>query len=93
MLPEFCERILSVPCAREESNLLYQLQLLIAHVKGGLKKAYSTYHFCQTYKDREGKVVNPYVQMDVDEFFAILFDRLIFIFLNLFYLFDCKLNF
>jgi len=76
MLPEFCDRILSVPCEREQANMLYQLQLMIVNLRGGLKKFYSTIGFCGTYKDKDGQIVNPRIQMDVDEFLVILFDRI-----------------
>ena len=44
---------------------------------GGSDKQYiNPKPFCQAFKDWEGKPVNVFEQMDVDEFFNTLMDRL-----------------
>jgi Ubiquitin carboxyl-terminal hydrolase len=58
-----------------EPSLVYQVQLMFAHLQESEQKAYNTRGYCANYKP-EGQPVNPAVQMDADEYFRTLFDRL-----------------
>lgn len=58
-----------------KDNLLYQLQSLMSNLQESEKKFFDTKTFCKAYKP-DGQPVNPLVQMDVDEFFNMLFDKL-----------------
>ena len=51
------------------------MQHLLANLQESEKKFFDTREFCKSYK-YEGQPVNPSVQMDADEFFNMLFDRL-----------------
>ena len=59
-----------------EADILCQLQRLFAHLQESERKYAETRDFCSSYKDIDGSPVNPNVQMDVDEFCRLLFDRL-----------------
>ncbi|KAJ3092507.1 hypothetical protein HK102_006495 [Quaeritorhiza haematococci] len=78
MIPSFRNGILAAKSGDEnkEDNLLYQLQVLFSHLQHSEKKAYETSSFCRSYKDYDGNPMNVTVQMDVDEYFNLLFDRL-----------------
>ncbi|KAG0045590.1 hypothetical protein BGZ83_009224 [Gryganskiella cystojenkinii] len=60
----------------KHDTLLYQLQVLFGHLQGSMKRSYNAHSFCYAYKDWDGNPMNVAIQMDVDEFFNILFDRL-----------------
>ncbi|KAF9195866.1 hypothetical protein BGZ50_003127 [Haplosporangium sp. Z 11] len=60
----------------KQDTLLYQLQVLFGNLQESQRRAYNAYGFCYAYKDWDGNPMNVAVQMDVDEFFNILFDRL-----------------
>lgn len=78
MNPSFRNGIFSANVREDDrkDNLLYQLQLMFGHLQQSEKKAYDTFSFCEAYKDYDGQPMNMSVQMDVDEFFNMLFDRL-----------------
>jgi ubiquitin carboxyl-terminal hydrolase 34 len=57
-------------------NLLHQLQFLFARLQLGNDKAAYPQELAQTIIDFEGLPINIHVQMDVDEFFNLLFDRI-----------------
>ncbi|KAI8805187.1 hypothetical protein BJ742DRAFT_856132 [Cladochytrium replicatum] len=78
MIPSFRSGILSAAAGegRLEDNLLYQLQVLFSFLQESEKKAFDTSAFCHACVDYEGKPTNVTVQMDVDEYFNLLFDRL-----------------
>lgn len=59
-----------------EDNLLYQMVYLFCYLQCSIKRAYGTKPFCETYKDYDGNKMNVFVQMDVDEFFNMFFDKL-----------------
>jgi ubiquitin C-terminal hydrolase len=59
-----------------EADILRQLQRLFAHLQESERRYAETRAFCESYKDIDGSPVNPNVQMDVDEFCRLLFDRL-----------------
>lgn len=60
----------------ESQSLLHQLQYLFAHLQLGNNKAAIPLEFTQSIIDFEGQPINIHVQMDVDEFFNLLFDRI-----------------
>jgi ubiquitin carboxyl-terminal hydrolase 34 len=62
------------PAGRQ--NLLHQLQFLFARLQLGNDKAAYPQELAQTIIDFEGHPINIHVQMDVDEFFNLLFDRI-----------------
>ncbi|CAG8541215.1 3475_t:CDS:10 [Ambispora gerdemannii] len=78
MNPSFRNGIFSAPVRDEnkDESLLYQLQVVFGHLQESQKKAYEATPFCQSYKDYDGGPMNVAVQMDVDEYFNGLFDRL-----------------
>mmetsp|Transcript_12467 Transcript_12467/g.20271 ORF Transcript_12467/g.20271 Transcript_12467/m.20271 type:complete len:3278 (-) Transcript_12467:248-10081(-) len=82
MIPEFRWAIMSVhdkvPLTADErrESLLCQLQTLFGYLQESEKKFFDTRDFCAAYKDYDGQPMNTSLQMDVDEFFNMLFDRL-----------------
>ncbi|KAJ3124327.1 hypothetical protein HK098_001204 [Nowakowskiella sp. JEL0407] len=82
MIPSFRQAIFEAePPPNDEGNerdvsLLRQLQTMYAYLQESEKKAYDTEKYCASYKDENGNKMNPNVQMDVDEYFNNLFDRL-----------------
>ncbi|KAF9939593.1 hypothetical protein BGZ65_010060 [Modicella reniformis] len=77
---EFRHGILDAPVDQADpgkhDTLLYQLQVLFGNLQKSIKRSYNAHGFCYAYKDWDGNPMNVAVQMDVDEFFNILFDRL-----------------
>ncbi|KAG0203301.1 hypothetical protein BGX28_004397 [Mortierella sp. GBA30] len=61
---------------KKHDTLLYQLQVLFGNLQESKRRSYNAHGFCYAYKDWDGNPMNVAVQMDVDEFFNILFDRL-----------------
>ncbi|KAF8979549.1 hypothetical protein BGZ46_005284 [Entomortierella lignicola] len=80
MNKDFRSGILDAPISDEgpgkHDTLLYQLQALFGNLQESIRRAYNAHGFCYAYKDWDGNPMNVAVQMDVDEFFNILFDRL-----------------
>lgn len=80
MNESFRHGILAAPSGDEDATkqdtLLYQLQALFGNLQESQKRSYNARGFCYAYKDWDGNPMNVAVQMDVDEFFNILFDRL-----------------
>lgn len=69
--------ILTVPQEdKTEDNLVYQLQVIFAHLQASEKQSYAPYGFCNAYKDWDGRPTNVHQQQDVDEFFNLLCQRL-----------------
>ena len=58
-----------------EQRLLHHLQLLFARLQAGSDKAANPEGLAQSLIDFEGQLINITVQMDVDEFFNLLFHR------------------
>lgn len=83
MIPKFRHSLLSISppgvedMSEEElaDNLQYQIQLMFGSLQESEKKFYDAIGFCKAYKDWEGQPMALGVQMDVDEFFNMLFDR------------------
>jgi len=57
-------------------NLLYQLQFLFARLQLGNDKAAYPQELAHSIIDFEGHPINIHIQMDVDEFFNLLFHRI-----------------
>ncbi|KAH3756594.1 Ubiquitin carboxyl-terminal hydrolase 34 [Pelomyxa schiedti] len=57
-------------------DVLTQLQILFSNLQESLKRAYDTAPFCTTIKDFEGNPVNTNQQMDANEFFNMVFDKM-----------------
>jgi ubiquitin C-terminal hydrolase len=79
LIPKFRQEILcAVDKSTEEQreSLLYQMQRMFAYLQESEKRAFDTSQFCASYKDAEGNPVNTSQQMDANEFFNMLFDKL-----------------
>ncbi|KAF9352724.1 hypothetical protein BGX26_009493 [Mortierella sp. AD094] len=80
MNKDFRSGILDAPVSEDDpgkhDTLLFQLQALFGNLQESIRRAYNAHGFCYAYKDWDGNPMNVAVQMDVDEFFNILFDRL-----------------
>ncbi|KAF9438482.1 hypothetical protein BGZ76_007601 [Entomortierella beljakovae] len=80
MNKEFRAGILDAPVSDDDpgkhDTLLYQLQALFGNLQESIRRSYNARGFCYAYKDWDGNPMNVAIQMDVDEFFNILFDRL-----------------
>ena len=59
-----------------DQNLLHQLRFLFAHLQLGNDKAAYPQELAHAIIDFEGHPINIHVQMDVDEFFNLLFHRI-----------------
>lgn len=78
MLPGFRYGIFRADDDGEENkndSLLYQMQVIFGHLQESEKKYYDMQDFCNAYKC-DGQPTNTSVQMDVDEFLTMLFDKL-----------------
>ena len=75
---EFREFILNmtVDDPEDSQNLLQAIKALFAKMQNGLVKTADTREFAQAIKDYENNEIDVTVQMDVDEFFNLLFDRI-----------------
>lgn len=78
MNPHLRHRVYLVEDKEEdkEHSVLYQLQSIFSHLQESVMKYYDPTPFCNIYKIYGDEVMNPGVQMDVDEFFANIMDRL-----------------
>src|SRR3990167_1073503 len=78
LIPELRYSLLSVKdqSADKEDSPLYQMQYMFSYLQETLKGFYSTHSFCASYKDFDDNPVNPLQQMDANEFFNTLFDKL-----------------
>ncbi|KAN0015309.1 hypothetical protein ACTFIU_008036 [Dictyostelium citrinum] len=59
----------------QQESLLYQLKIIFANLQESEKKSHDPKDFCLTYK-YDGQPINTSIQMDADEFFNMLFDKL-----------------
>lgn len=78
MIPSFRYGIFRADDDGEENkadSLLYQMQVIFGHLQESEKKYYDMQDFCNAYKC-DGQPTNTSVQMDVDEFLTMLFDKL-----------------
>ena len=81
MIPEFRYGILVQPTDDKsekdrEQNLMYQLQCIFGYLQESQQKFFDAQGFCAAYKDYDGNPMHHAVQMDVNEFFNVLFDKL-----------------
>eukprot|EP01129_Flabellula_baltica_P011122 TRINITY_DN4802_c0_g1_i1.p1 TRINITY_DN4802_c0_g1~~TRINITY_DN4802_c0_g1_i1.p1 ORF type:complete len:2081 (-),score=416.76 TRINITY_DN4802_c0_g1_i1:9-6251(-) len=78
MNDKFRYQILSAPLedSNDGENLLLQLQTIFAHLQESVKKFFVPTGFTQAYKGWDGEPMNVLVQMDAEEFFNMLFDKL-----------------
>ena len=80
MLPVFRESILETESSAvkvdDHENLLLQFQTILGFLKRSQRQYYDPRSFCLAFKDSEGKPINVIDQMDVDEFFNNLLDKL-----------------
>ena len=83
MIPDFRRGLLSLSVDHlndinndqiSTSGLLFQLQTLFGYLQYSEKRFYDTTEFCKAYSDFES--FNPSQQMDADEFFNLLFEKL-----------------
>ena len=75
MNPPFRYGILSVPDPEKKirQSLIFQLKSMFGFLSESAKKYYETFPYCEAYG---GDDFSPYIQMDADEYFNILFDKL-----------------
>ncbi len=80
MIPSFRDDILSVDDPNKtlthDDNPLFQTQCLFTALSESVKQYYNPKLFCHAFKDWEGKSINVFEQMDVDEFFSLFLDKL-----------------
>jgi ubiquitin C-terminal hydrolase len=78
-IPQFRHALLrvvdSTPDDEKPSSLLWQLQKLMGALQASERQYYDASPFFGAYKDPSGAPVNPLVQMDADEFFNMLLDK------------------
>lgn len=77
-IPTFCEQILSTKDISEnkDDSILYALQFIFSGLKSSAKQYTSPKKLCGAFKDWDGKPLNVYDQMDADEFFNNLMDKI-----------------
>lgn len=79
MVKSFRNDVLAVPDKPGEDkdeSMLYQLQVLFAGLLKSEKQYVSPKGFCHAFKDWDGNPTNVLEQMDVEEFFGMLMDRI-----------------
>ena len=78
MIPRFRKGVLSIesPNDTEDDQFVYQLQSIFTYLQETQRKFYDPVGFCKVNKDYEGNVMNVLVQMDVDEYFNVLCEKL-----------------
>lgn len=79
MIPSFREPLLSLKYESEvqkEDNVLFQLKCLFLALKHSQKQFHNPKKFCHAFKDFSGNPTNIFEQMDADEFFNLLMDRI-----------------
>jgi ubiquitin C-terminal hydrolase len=77
MMPAMRAGVLSLGrLEKDADSLLYQLQLIFAHLQESERSSYKPEGFCVAHKDWGGNPTNVHLQQDVDEFFHQLCQRL-----------------
>ncbi|KAL4505333.1 hypothetical protein ABPG72_002395 [Tetrahymena utriculariae] len=82
MIREFSDSLQKVDAQTSEKeynpkeNVLYQIQQIFSALSYSQRQYYDPRDFCQAFKDLDGQPINVFQQMDVDEFFNTLMDRL-----------------
>jgi len=81
MMPKFRKGILAMPEPEDtnedplEDNLMYQLQVMFANLQESYRQYFDPTDFCKANKDYDGQPTDVSVQMDADEFFNMLCDK------------------
>ena len=81
MMPKFRRAILSLDDQEDTKenpiadNLIYQLQTMYSYLQESQKQFFNPIDFCKANKDYDGKPTDVSVQMDVDEFFNMLCEK------------------
>ena len=75
-IPTFCEEILRTDSSEKEDSNLRSIQFIFSGLKNSAKQYMSPKRLCSTFKDWEGRPINVAEQMDADEFFNNLMDKL-----------------
>ena len=65
----------SSACSSLDDNLLYQLQLMYANLQESCRQYYDPTPFCKSNKDYDGQPTDVSIQMDADEFFNMLCEK------------------
>lgn len=79
MIKSLRNDVLSIPedhKQEKDENMFYQLQLLFAGLLKSEKQYVNPKGFCHAFKDWDGNPTNVLEQMDVEEFFNMLMDRI-----------------
>lgn len=81
MIPDFRDTVLETEDlnagkVEDHENLFHQVQLTFGALKISQRQYYDPRLFCYAFKDYEGNPMNVLEQMDVDEFFNNLTDRI-----------------
>jgi ubiquitin carboxyl-terminal hydrolase 9/24 len=79
MIPSVREGVLSIPDSQLQSNdesILYQLKCVFAGLKSSDRQFHNPKDLTMVFKNYDNQVMNVLEQMDVDEFFNLLMDRL-----------------
>jgi len=77
MQPDFRKRLLfTQEKEHKDESVLYQMQSLFINLQESNYKSYNALQFCNSFEVEKGKTMKTDEQMDVDEFFNTLFDRL-----------------
>ena len=65
------------PAASQPNRaLLSQLQVMFSFLHESEKRFYDTRDLCNAWRDYDARPINPSIQMDVDEFYNMLFEQL-----------------
>lgn len=77
MNPGFRRFVLAMPLSKtdEPEKLLFETQRLFAHMQESYSKAADASAFAEAIQTYENQQIDVTVQMDVEEFFGLLFDR------------------
>lgn len=79
MIPEIREGILAIPdneLQKNEESVLFQLKAIFGSLKASDRKFHNPKDFTSIFRNYSNQVMNVLEQMDVDEFFNLLLDRL-----------------
>ncbi|KAJ6239751.1 ubiquitin carboxyl-terminal hydrolase [Anaeramoeba flamelloides] len=76
MIPKLRKKIVNLNIEPNNENIVYQLQLLFAHLLEDEKKYIDTRNFCKTFKDYNNKPLNVTKQMDVYEFLTMFWSHI-----------------
>lgn len=78
MIPSFCKGLLALDCSLTESSWkeeIEQLQKLFVTLAYTNRRSTDPTAFALSHKDMDGECTDVHIQMDADEFFSLLLDR------------------